>query len=706
VKFVSLQMRNWRSFLGSYEIRFAAEAPRNVTILVGQNGVGKTTLLNAFTWVLFCETTAGFRQPEDLFNHVALAAIAPGETDSVEVKLEFEHDDAFYTVCRRQTAHRHPDTERTSVSEPILAATRRRGGSTEAIAQDDINAVLPPGLHPFFFFPAENIGKDFDNSDAAAVRASMADAIDVLLGIQRYDTARRVLSKALARHLKAPRGGAKSAQINEAETEATKAREEWEAKNERKRQLPGQIKNAESLAEGLQAKLEAMEAHRKTIDEYNDLKAQIEDAEERIREETDAQHRIVNQYCALFFGYELFAAARNVLEEAYRRGEIPPRVAAGLLDELLQEHGRKCICGQDIGHAQRERLEALRSRTVEDHVAEIASDLRGRVPRLVSYEDKRWDTRAAGELLEHLHAAADAEGSLRRLKNHEMEMLNQKPDLLEGHDDPSTMMVAWQSATQRTLQLNAELQALEPQLVKLERKKDDAERSYQKLMDKLGHANTVRRAREMLTNVEAKLNTIQSRIRAAARQDVERAMNRFYTPVLLKDYTIALADDFRFRIHDLRTQRPVGVSSSETALATFAFVGAIASLMPVYTDQKRLFAKDESKSVGALEADPSRAYPVVLDAPYSPFGVEYSTKFSEKLPGLLPQSIVIVREDHLQYVQPMLDAGRVGAAYMLRLHTSKEATRRIRWFRHEVDYIVNTRNEQPPHSQLVALPLE
>jgi hypothetical protein len=513
------------------------------------------------------------------------------------------------------------------------------------------------------------------------------------------------MSEALARHLKAPRGATRNTQLEQAEAEMKTAREEWELKNERKRQLPVLIKNAEVLAENLKIQLDATAEHRKVIEEYEALKAQLKAVDNSIRDEADEQHRLANQYCALLFGHELFAAAQSVLDEAYRKGEIPPRVAAGLLDELLQEHGKKCICGQDIGQSQRERLEALRSRTVEDQVAEIASDLRGRVPRLAWHDGQRRDTRAASEVLEHVRAAAEAEGLLRRLKNREMELLNKKPDL-GSHADPKATMEAWQKATQSVVHLNAELQTLEPKLAELERKKDEAERNYQKQLAKVSDAQTVSRARAMLSKVEATLTTIQKAIRAAARQDVERAMNRFYSSLLLKDYSIALSNEFRFQIHDVKTRNQVGASSSETALATFAFVGAIAGLMPVYANLDQLLPKGDNKSVGRLQADISRAYPVVLDAPYSPFGAEYSARFSERLPDLLPQSIVIVREDHLPYVRPMLEAGRVGAAYLLQLHTGKEETRRINWLRHQVDYIVNTRNEQVPHSELVRLPLE
>ena len=702
MRFKRLALKNWRSFLGSYEVDFADTGDRNVTIFVGQNGAGKTALLNAFTWSLFGETTAGFRQPDDLFNHAALEAIPVGESARMEVSLEFEHDGHHYVVRRHQQAFRDNAAETPAVEPPILAATRRRV-ATEKITQHEINAVLPPGLHPFFFFPAENIGKDFDQNDAAAIRASMSNAIDVLLGIERYDKALAVISTALGKHLKTPRG-ARDSSLDGAEQQMKSARHEWEKKSERKRELPSLITRQETLAEKLKAQLDASEEHRKAMDEYKRVKGDKAAAEERVATSKEDLRGLANQHCALVFGHELFAKAEEVLNEAHRKGEIPPKVSAGLLSELLEER-QQCICGRELGEHERSELEALRSRTVEDFVAEIASNLRGRVPRFAWKDEGRRDELAAKLILDEVRKGAEAEAQFRKLRNREMELLNRQPELV-SHADRDETMTAWQLAAQGVMKLSTELQNVSNDLPRLKRLKDEAERAYQKQLTKNTAAKTIGRARELLANVESTLSIIQSAIRAAARQDIERAMNGFYSPLLLKDYRISLTEEFRYAITDQGTGRDVGASSSEVALATFAFVGALASLMPEYANLDQLLPRGDDKSVGGIKADPSRAYPVVLDAPYSPFGSDYSARFSEKLPSLLPQSVVIVREDQLQYVEPMLGTGRVGSAYVLRLHSGKEDARRIKWLDHEVDYVVNTDDEEAAHSQLASLPLE
>ncbi|MGB3760521.1 MAG: AAA family ATPase, partial [Rivularia sp. (in: cyanobacteria)] len=53
MKLTSIKLCNFRSFYGkTCEITLAGTSSNNTTIIYGNNGAGKTSLLNAFTWVL------------------------------------------------------------------------------------------------------------------------------------------------------------------------------------------------------------------------------------------------------------------------------------------------------------------------------------------------------------------------------------------------------------------------------------------------------------------------------------------------------------------------------------------------------------------------------------------------------------------------------------------------------------------------------
>ena len=52
----SLKVKDFRQFKGEQTIMFANDLQKNVTVIMGDNGTGKTTLAQAFTWCLYGET--------------------------------------------------------------------------------------------------------------------------------------------------------------------------------------------------------------------------------------------------------------------------------------------------------------------------------------------------------------------------------------------------------------------------------------------------------------------------------------------------------------------------------------------------------------------------------------------------------------------------------------------------------------------------
>ena len=48
-----LILHNFRQYIGTQEIKFSTDREKNVTVLIGVNTSGKTTLVRAFEWILY-----------------------------------------------------------------------------------------------------------------------------------------------------------------------------------------------------------------------------------------------------------------------------------------------------------------------------------------------------------------------------------------------------------------------------------------------------------------------------------------------------------------------------------------------------------------------------------------------------------------------------------------------------------------------------
>ena len=49
----SLKYKNFRQFKGDHKVDFSTDKEKNVTIILGNNTFGKTTLLQMFNWCFY-----------------------------------------------------------------------------------------------------------------------------------------------------------------------------------------------------------------------------------------------------------------------------------------------------------------------------------------------------------------------------------------------------------------------------------------------------------------------------------------------------------------------------------------------------------------------------------------------------------------------------------------------------------------------------
>src|SRR5690554_656931 len=90
-------LKNFRQYYDENTITLSTDEKKNVTVIRGENGVGKTALLNSIKWAFFGDFTDNFRNPADLINNTALAQ----GVKACSVEVEFIEDDQLFHLIRR-----------------------------------------------------------------------------------------------------------------------------------------------------------------------------------------------------------------------------------------------------------------------------------------------------------------------------------------------------------------------------------------------------------------------------------------------------------------------------------------------------------------------------------------------------------------------------------------------------------------------------
>ena len=159
MKLMSIVLCNFRQFYDQTpEIKLAWGA-QNITIIHGNNGAGKTALMNGFTWVLYEKFSAAFAVGEQLVNKRAIAEAKNGKKVDCWVEIIFEHDTIRYKVRRACRVYKSDNNLEQSKSELFLQIAKDDGRWMPSPQHPDdiIGRILPESLHQYFFFDGERI---------------------------------------------------------------------------------------------------------------------------------------------------------------------------------------------------------------------------------------------------------------------------------------------------------------------------------------------------------------------------------------------------------------------------------------------------------------------------------------------------------------------------------------------------------------------
>jgi len=709
VKFVSLKMRNWRSFHGDHEIEFSVDPARPVTLLLGPNGAGKTALLNAFTWAIYGEFTEGFDHPDRLVN---LAAVDVSENAETFVDVHLQHEGNDYRVKRSTNAQQQ------ITGEYVLVITKNGERTVEA----DIHRILPRPLKDLFFLPAETFStasvlKGENGSEEASF--DVRDAIRSLLSGDIYRNASKNLREAIQSDtLKPPKKGHGQEAVESAHRQYEQAESMLSSAEERKDKLPELYAAASQQAD--RAKQEAERYDPKEIQRWSNenkrLSKQVADAEQ-LEKKANALYVDLTRSSHLYFaeyGVELAIRRLNQAEEA---GLMPPRVHESVLDKTL-ESGQCSLCHSPLNDTSRERVTMLRERVGDAQVAVRGLEARTMLKQFLKRNATEIDRlrEEIADLASSLQTAPPpidagfkilagvmrtcisvADRLLRQAKL-ELEQFTKESIIDRPADGKSPVDIAI-VAQQRFDLINEELSAMPEKIEALRKIRDAAFKDYREKSGKSDDHKQKSTAIEILQQAQSYFEAASQGLEEFGRADFEKAINETYADLIAKPFTIRVESDFSIRVLLSGTGETMPLSQSEKVLLLIAFLGAIARLAPHYEEIAK--QREQFTATGSVETSKLTGFPVVLDAPTSPLDEQYEIDVVDALPNLLPQVIVPVSAKSVTVWERIAD--RIGRVYVMELTSNTASDRKVNWNGKDYTYSICDEQIVPARTRIAPL---
>ena len=338
----SLILNNFRIYKGNQQINFA-HGDKNITIIQGNNEVGKTTIMNAITWCLYNHEYYKKEGKKPLWNSFAAEELENGDEDKVEVILVMDDESNNEVTFKRSL-----DFSKNDVGKII------RGNSSFDITVDDgkntkqylgtetyLNKHLPEKLRKYFLFNGEQLEKFFDLGKTGNIK----DSVDQLSQLNLLKRLVKHIDSIESTHIS--RGEKLAPNLtkirNDIKTEEKKL-EENKIKHEQlkkdKKEFKRKIDELETFISGIKGDPQELMDERKQKEK--DLNNTINDIKSKDLEYKDY---LLDQFFNIY-AYDSLNDFKEIGDDLKIKNFIPADIKKSFLKQLLDN--KICICGEPL----------------------------------------------------------------------------------------------------------------------------------------------------------------------------------------------------------------------------------------------------------------------------------------------------------------------------------------------------------------------
>ena len=649
----SLKMQNFRQFKGNTAVDFSCDPNQNVTIILGDNTFGKTTLLQAFNWC-FYEIVMFDNNPDFLLNLEVANDMTNGDTETVSVEICVIHNSVEYVISRSQQYICVNNKVSGAKKSQVKVSYKQPDGQTESVraleVQNVIENILPKDLSTYFFFDTERVR-------SISTRKDVSDAVKGLLGLSIMDSAiKHIGTKG---NKKTVLGKLYGAMDTDGDKRARNALDMIQSSEAKRETIKDQLETCASQIKQYEARKGQLDDILRDNQTTSTLQKKKEDLERRISTERSSLESTTGLFFKEFskgslqmFAQPLLGRANDFLAATKIDDKGIRDLTAPTILELIKR-GR-CICGAEIcegNDAYRHLMEELNYVPPESigntvrHYREKLSSFSKNADHIYDSLTSRYQEiyRSKARIQEWEDELADISIQIRgkeNMKQYETELLDVKKRLRELSDKK-----------ERLIRDDATL-------------KNDIER-YKKVYDSLVAVSDKNKETMLFIQYAEEilewLSSTYKEKEAFIREALETKVNHIFEQMYHGHRRVSI--DQRYQVTLLTTiedkEVAAGESEGSNRVKSFAFIAGLVALA-----KEKLIATAGEEGFN-LSSEP---YPLVMDAPFSNADEIHTANISKVLPEIAEQVIMFVMQKDWRYAEPVM-ASRVGKQYTLKKHS-------------------------------------
>lgn len=655
MKFKSIRMKNFMRYKGENTIALSCDPAKNVTVVLGDNTVGKTTIAQAFRWGLYGAISTDRRKSNEdylLLNNDVLAMMDANSRADVFVEIVAADEEKTYTILRQiQYTRVFPKMIAKEYNKKLtmhIAENDEDGAGIEldtSKVDEVINELFPRDLSHYFLFDGER----WNDVTIGGVRENIKDSVHILTGLSSYQKAMWHLkdmgSNSVIRKFKSKITGNGNMYDN-LDAERKRMERNIEKCKEEIQNIDVNLQNYSKKINELEQQLEENK-NTETLQVKNKQLHIVKNSQKARC--VDNYKMLVNDFSdkayMLFAQPMIEAGLKMVKSVAGERRDIPHMRQASI--DYILKTGR-CICGTKIMPDSPE-FECLIEQRNYLPPADIGS-LLGEFERTAN----RWKNRTAEVKEEFLQEAGKVDSSVREYEEtcNELASIEKQMDEQIDFGEIRGKIRYYKGEEQRLSNQKGELKGrIETYKKQIERIEMDMKAQEAQSEENKKWRERVELAEDLYERMSKDFSEKEQKIFVELNQQIQNNFRRMFNA---KDKKIELDKQYNIQMlyqteNGYREEK--NLSEGEKIARNFAFIVTIME----YSRKKK------AEKAGRDEVS-SDTLPIVLDGPFSKLGDENIHLIAKVLPEVSEQVIIFMLRKDWEYTG--LDE-YVGASYSI-----------------------------------------
>lgn len=577
-----IEFENYRQY-GTGQIRFDDEGKHKLSVLIAQNGTGKTTLLNAITWCLYkkehhiVDTKSALPLP----NKAVVNRTKEGTFITVAVKLVVLDGDLIIEFKRSQDFKVVQHGKQKSVIDGpcrFHAAITNKNDfkNTDIKSNQDADIIVKQyfdeAIFNFYFFDGEKLKEFFADERSQVVRNSVFNISQVTL----LENANAHLSSMRYSYSRKLGKNAPDIQLLYDEQQEEKAA----LKQARQNLIDG--KAAQKRAEDELAIIDEALSGYAPIRHYQNERADLEATVKTLKAEL-AQYRsdradFIRRYTILLNLYPRLQHTLALIEQKESSGELPPAIDKDQVNKLIVSHAKTCpLCDAKLDEAAFAHLQELLDKlSVSSHTSnylkEIKSTLESELEDAKRYKQKK-------------EKLAQRERDLTAREQKAKDRLKEINSILSNYDSESSKIdvsklenkrTTWQNKLKNAMKT---IGAAESTIATSKKRIEELDADIAAFTKKIDAYNETKQMITVLESMIESFETIKEKIMSGMRSEIEATTWSIFDSMIWKKNTfgsININDAYEITVYSKDGTRMTGsLSATEQMALAYAYTLAI-----------------------------------------------------------------------------------------------------------------------------------